>query len=95
MKSLPIPVLKGYPCVGAPLCSLRVPGGFDVRARSEVSSSHILPQSVLAAITLVGGGARDEGVRARARCEPGLLLCSVVIITLSGGGGPRVLQQKP
>ena len=44
------------------------------------------PQGVLAATALVGGGAGDGGARAQARCEPELLLCSVVINPLLGKG---------
>ena len=53
--------------------------GFVERTASEMSTSHIFPQGVLAAIPLVGGGAT-----ARARCDLGLLLCSVANITLLG-----------
>ena len=34
-----------------------------------MDTSTILPQSVLAAITLAGGGAGDRGAGARAECE--------------------------
>ena len=37
----------------------------------------------MAALTLVEGDAGDEGVRAGARCELGLLLCSVTVTALS------------
>ena len=50
---------------------LCVPSGFDGRTGSEVSMDHIFFQGVLAAITLIGGGAGDGVVRAGARCEPG------------------------
>ena len=50
---------------------------------------------MLAAITLVGGWTRDGGVRARARCEVGLLPCSVAVTTLLGvGSGLMLLEQK-
>ena len=52
--------------MGVSLYSLHVPSRFGGRAGSDVSRSHIFPQGVLAAITLVGGGAGDEGARARA-----------------------------
>ena len=51
-----------------------------------MDASHIFPQGVLVSITFVGGGARDWGVRAGARCEVGLPLCSVAITTYSGWG---------
>lgn len=57
---------------------------------------HAFPQSVLAAITLVGGGAEDGGARARVMCDLGSFLRSVATTTLSGLGlGPKVLEQKP
>ena len=48
------------------LCSLRVPSGFGGRVESDVSRSHTFAQGVLAAITMVEGGARDGMARARA-----------------------------
>ncbi|EPY85525.1 hypothetical protein CB1_000371018 [Camelus ferus] len=39
---------------------------------------------VLAAITLIAGGAGDGGARAGATCEPELLLCSVAFTALPG-----------
>ena len=61
------------------------PVAFAVRAGCEVSIGPIFPLGVLAATTLVGGKAGDGGARARARCELGLFLSSMAIITLSGG----------
>ena len=61
-----------------------------------MNTSHVFPQGVLAAVTLVGDEAEDGGARARARCELGLLLFSVSVITLSGvRAGPKLLEQKP
>ena len=61
-----------------------------------MSMSHIFPQGMLAAITLLGGGARDEGTRAGARCELRLLLCSVASTTLLGAElSPMLIQKKP
>lgn len=60
-----------------------VPSGFGGRAGYEMSISHVFPQVLLEAITLVGDGARGVGggegrnARARGRCKPGLLLFSV------------------
>ena len=72
-----------------------MPGSDSGRAGSDVSRSHVFPQGVLAAITLVGGGAGDGADRDRARCELGLLLCSVATTTLRGAGvGPKLLEQK-
>ena len=89
-------VLEGCPYVGVSLYSLQGPSGFGGRTGFDVSTSHTLPQGVLVAVTLVGGGARDGGARARAMCESGLPLCSVVITALlRAGSGPQVLEQKP
>ena len=58
-----------------------------------MNRSHIFPQCVLAAITLVGGGAGDGGSRDRAKCEAGIPLCSVAITTLLGAGvNPKLIQ---
>ena len=69
--------------MGVTLYSLRVPSYFAGEAGSDVNTSRIFPQDVQAAITLVGGGTGDRGAKARGRCEPGLLLCSVAITALS------------
>ena len=66
---LPFVVLKGFLYVRASLYSLHVPSGYGRRARSDVSKSHIFPQGVLAAISLVEGGAGDGRARARARAS--------------------------
>ena len=74
------------------------PSGFGGRAGCEVSTSQFFHQGVLAAITLLGGQAGDwqEGTTARGRCEPRLLLCSVVNTTILGvESGTKVLEQKP
>ena len=85
--------MKGCPCVGASLYSLRVPAAL---VGELVNTSHVIPQCGLAALTLVGGGAGDGWARARAGCEPGLLLCSVANITLLGAGAVlKLLDQKP
>ena len=68
MKQFSILVLKGCPCVGASLDSLHVPSGFGGRAGSDMSTSHIFPQGVLAASTLVGYGLEMEGLKP----EPGV-----------------------
>lgn len=59
-----------------------MPCGFGGSAEFDVSSSHIFPWVVLAAINLLGSGAGDGGARAKARCELSLLLCLVVNSTL-------------
>ena len=82
--------------MGASLYCLHVPSGFGRSAGSDVSSSHIFPQGVLAGIILVGGRAEDGGARAGARHELRLLLYSVANTTLLGVGvGLQLLEQKP
>ena len=74
MKQLPISGLKGCPCMKVPLCSSHVA---LVEELQNVSKGHIFPKHVLAAITLVWGTTGNGGARARARCEPEFLICSV------------------
>lgn len=82
--------------MGAFLYRLSVPNAFAGRAGYDLDASKILPQGVLAAINLIGGGAGDERDRAGAGYEVGLPLCSVAITTVSGvGSHPKLLQQKP
>lgn len=70
--------------------------GFGRRGGSEVSRSHTIPQGMKAPITVVGGGTGHGGVRTKAKCEPGLFLCSVASTVVSGAWvGPEVLKQKP
>ena len=65
---------------------------FGGRAGFDVDASHVFPQNVLAAITLVSGGAGD---RAGLGCEARILLWSVAITALPGtGSDPMLLQQK-
>lgn len=72
--------------MGALLYRLRVPSAFVGRAVSEVNMSHISPQVVLAAITLMRVEAGDEGARTRASCELGFLLYLVTDTMLLGWG---------
>ena len=74
-------VFKVCPYVGVSLYSLHVPNVFTGRAEFDVNTSQVFPQAVLAAITVVGCKAGAGGARAGARCEEGLLLCSVAIKT--------------
>ena len=79
----------------ASLYSLCVPSGFDVKAGFQVNISHIFPQGILAAVTLVGGKTEDDGTRARASCELMLPICLVAGTMLSQAGlGPKLLEQK-
>ena len=75
LKELPVVVLKVCASVGVSLCSLHVPSGFGGRAGADKHVSYVFTQGVLAAITMVGGGAGDRGARTRARYD--LLLCLV------------------
>ena len=52
-------VLKWDPYVGASLDSLCVPIGFGGTAGFELNTSNVFSQGVLAAVTLVRGGAGD------------------------------------
>ena len=61
-----------------------VPIALGWRARFDVDSSHIFPQGVLSAITLVGGGPGDGWAGTGAECEPGLPPCLLTISTLLG-----------
>lgn len=90
-KSLPL-LLKGYPYVGAPLYSLCVPSGFGERAGSDMSTSHIFPQGVLKASTLVGAASRET--RAKLKCELELLLYSVAN-TILFGWVPSCWSRRP
>lgn len=61
-----------------------------------MSMRQVLPQGGMAAITLVGATAGDRGDKARARCEPKVLLHSVTnTALLEKGTGPQVQEQKP
>ena len=66
------------------------------RGEFHMNTIHAFPQSVLTAITLVGGGTGDGGARAWAKCEAELLLCLLAITTLSGVGlDPKLMEQNP
>ena len=64
MKRLPVPFLKGCPCVEESLSNLCVPSGFGGRAGSEVSTGRAFPRDVLAATALAGGRAGVRRARA-------------------------------
>lgn len=54
--------------------------------------SHVFSQGMLAAVTEVGS--RDGKARARATCELGFLLCSVLDTTPLGVGSlPKMLEK--
>ena len=72
--------------------NLCVPSGVGKTAGSGVSTGRVFPSGVLATLTRVGSGAGDGEAGARARCGPGLLLCSVANTALLGlGSGPGLL----
>lgn len=77
-------VWKECPYMGASLCRLCVPSAFGGRAGFDVDTSHIFPQGVLTAITLLGGVAGDG--RASTGCKAGLTLCS------GAGSDPKLLD---
>lgn len=52
-----------------PLHTLHVSSALRERGGFDIDTSHVFPQGVLAAITLLGGRAGDGGDRADARCE--------------------------
>ena len=71
MNQLAILILKHCPFVEVTLYGPCVPSGFGQRAGSDISMNHVFPQGLLAAITSVGGGARDGRARARALMNQG------------------------
>lgn len=76
--------------------SLCIPSGFGGRAGSQLSVGCIIPLGVLASITLVKGRVGNGGAKARAKCELGLLLCSVAItILLVAESGPKCWGRNP
>ena len=82
--------------VGVFLYRPHMTNSFGWGAGFDVDESHVLPQHLLAAITLVGGGARDGEARAGTQCESGLPFCSVDVTALSGvGSETKLLEQKP
>lgn len=86
MKHLPILILRGYPCLEEYLCSLGVLNALGGRDGFKVSMNHVL----------VGYRTADGGARMRARCKPGLHLCSKANTALLGAKvGPKFLEQKP
>lgn len=54
------------------------------RAGSEASMGHVVPEGVLAATTLVGSWAGSGGARVRARCETGVVGCSLAVALYPG-----------
>ena len=56
-----------------------MPSGLGGRAESEIIIGCIFP-SVLAAVTLVGGGAGNIGARTKGKRELGFILCSVAVV---------------
>ena len=94
MKQLPIPVLNVYPCEGASLCSLCMLSGFGVKDGHVVSTGCIFPWGALSATALVEGRDGSGVPGARARCELGILLGSVVVVLLGVGLGPKGLGHE-
>ena len=59
-----------------------MPSGFGGRGGSDVNTSHVFPQGILVAISLIGSGEGDEGARVGAIYETRLPFCSVGITVL-------------
>lgn len=75
------------------LYSLCVPSAFGRRAGFDVNTSHDFPQVCWQRSPWEQVGLEMEGLRARAMCEPGLLLCSLAITALFGlGMGSKLLK---
>lgn len=90
-------VLKRCPHLRGSLRRMHMPNAFHGRSGFDVDASHVFPQDLLAAITLVGSGTYDEGPRACKECEAGLPLCLVAISTFSGvevGSAPKLVKQN-
>ena len=81
--------LKGCFYVVASLCRLHAFNVFGVRAGFGMDASHIIPQSVLAIIPLIGVG----GFKACAGCEARFSLCIVAVPPLSGMGSALQLLE--
>ena len=60
--------------VGVSQCKPHMPTSFDGMAGFEVVASHVFPQVLLVAITLVGDQTRDGGASPEAECEASLSL---------------------
>lgn len=59
--------------MGVSLYRLRVPKAFEGKTRFDVGTIYFFPESVLAALTLVGDRTGDGSARADVWCEAGLL----------------------
>ena len=82
--------------MGPSLFSLCVPSVFGGRAGFDVNTSHVFPQSVLAAITLEGGGAGDGGAKVRTSYEVAFLSAQRLSPpSWDRVSSPKLLQQKP
>ena len=78
MKTVICSSLKGDPLIRSSLFSLHVSSFFGRRSGSELSMSHA---GCAGGYHLAGSMAGDGGAKTRARCEPGILLTSVAVIT--------------
>lgn len=88
-------ILKGASLYGSIPIQMACANAFGRKAGFDMDSSHIFHQGVLAAISLVVGGAGDKAARAGTRYEAGLL-CTVAVTSLSGAGSDsKLLEQKP
>lgn len=81
MKQLPFVVLNLCSHVEVSLYRLHVPNAFGERAGFDVDPSHVFPQGVLEAITLLGSDAGERGTSAGTGCVVGFL-SSVTVTNL-------------
>ena len=69
--------------MGVSLCRLCVSNVFGERAGFDMDANHILPQGVLAAITLIRHVVGVGVSKACVGCEVGLPLCFMAVTALS------------
>lgn len=89
-------VIKECSYLGASLCRQHLHSAFGRRAGFDVDASHIFPEVILAAFTLVVVAAGGGAARAHSWCKTELPFCSVAVTSLSGVGSVfKLLKQKP
>ena len=92
---LPILVFSDWcPCMRLSVHSLHEPTGFDAWFGSEVNTSHVFPQDVLATITLVGGGLEMEGLERDACVNQGSPLLSRQYHVTEDESGSQVAEAE-
>ena len=73
--------------------SLCIPSTFGGRDGFDVNRSHVFPQGALATFTLVWGGAKDEGAKARASWDGASLLFSGHHCSIADRTDPKLMEQ--